>query len=178
MTVNWGDGMPPESHATGLTHAYGYAGLKMVRFSCPNWSKVTTFDIRDDVITVALVNFFRMPALTKYYQHTNQLSGNLPNLSSNLLLQQFYGSGNQYNNYISGSFKTQKYLSVLALGTNLFSVEFVDSVLADLVTSLSISGRVTCTINISGAGNAAPSNPAGLASKATLVAAGWTVTTN
>ncbi len=293
MTVDWGDGTPKENHATGLSHTYLDGSIKAARFTCPNWRKVTTFNINTDVcrktlpsfaactaltdwrgygnqfsgilpsfaactalttwrgygnqfsgtlpsfaacaaltswygysnqfsdilpsfaactaltdwrgntnqFSGILPSFAACTALTQWYGHVNQFSGTLPSFAactalvtwqgySNQFsgtlpsfaactaLTDWYGYINQFSGYEAGGFATQKFLANLNLITNNLPVASIDAILADLVTSLGISGRVACTVNLSGTGNAAPSDPAGLASKATLVAAGWTVTTN
>jgi hypothetical protein len=78
--------------------------------------------------------------------------------------------------YTAGAFSTQKSLTPVNLTNCNLPQAAIDNILADLVTSLSISGRVTCVVSLGGT-NAAPSS-AGYASKSTLVSAGWTVTTN
>lgn len=203
MTVDWGDGSARESHATALSHTYANGSTKAVKFSCPAWSKVTSFDIRTDVCKFALPSVSRLNKLTYWNSMDNQLSGTpssfafctllqycslqinqfvgiLPKVATCTALISFVGFTNQFSNYEAGGFATQKNLMTLHLGTNNLPVAAIDAILADLVTSLGIGGRVTCAVNLSGVGNAAPSNPAGLASKATLVAA-WgagNVTTN
>ena len=51
----------------------------------------------------------------------------------------------------------------------------IDNILADLVTSLSVPSRQAANVDLSGTGNAAPSNSI---NKNILIAAGWTVATN
>ena len=54
----------------------------------------------------------------------------------------------------------------------------INAILADLVTSTGIGGRVGCTVQLEGGTNAAPTGQ-GITDKATLNAIeGWTVTTN
>ena len=53
----------------------------------------------------------------------------------------------------------------------------INTLLHDLVTSLSIEGRVIATVNISGSNMANPTGQ-GLLDLATLQAAGWTINTN
>jgi hypothetical protein len=84
---------------------------------------------------------------------------------------------NTFSAAVAGSFATQKSLSVSDFHNNALTQAAVDQILADFVTSLGISGRVANTVNLTGGTNSTPS-PAGLASKATLVAASWTVTNN
>jgi len=178
MTVDWGDGSARESHATALTHTYADGSTKAVKFSCPDWSKVTSFDVNNDIGRNNLPSFSRLYNLTLWRGYTNQFSGKPPSFAACTLLTLWSGNSNQFSGYEAGSFATQGSLATLSLQINSLPAAAIDAILADLVTSLGIGGRVVCTVNLSGAGNAAPSDPEGLANKATLVAAGWTVTTN
>jgi hypothetical protein len=230
MTVNWGDGTPQESHATALTHTYAAgSGRKLVRFSCPDWTKLTTFDVNVDVCKLTLPSFAACTGLTEIHINENQFSGPIPSFAPCTLLTQFWAHVNQFSGtlpsfaactglqyftissnpalpdlisgilpsfatctgliyfsltsntltgYAVGGFATQRDLNTINLSTNSLPVASIDAILADCVTSLAIPGRVVCTLTLDGVGMAPPSNPAGLANKATLVAAGWTVTTN
>jgi hypothetical protein len=76
----------------------------------------------------------------------------------------------------ASSFSTQAGMTTLDLHSITLLAPAVNQVLADLVVSLTIRGSVKCTVNLSGT-DAAPTGQ-GLTDKATLIAAGWTVTTN
>jgi len=203
MTVNWGDGTAIESHATALTHTYAGVGRKYVKFTCPDWTKLTAFDINTDECRFSLPSFGAFTGLLTFNAHVNLFAGVLPSFSKctvmtycrvrnnsfssdipsfaacTLLTTISFGT-NAFSGYVAGCFATQASLSTLNLGTNSLPVASIDAILADLVTSLGLGGRVVCAVTLDGVGNAAPSNPAGLASKAALVAA-WgagNVTTN
>ena len=106
------------------------------------------------------------------------ISGTLPDFSTCTALTDFSMFGSTLlTGYTSGSFATQKNLAALDLSICGLSQAAVNQVLADCVTSLGISGRVACTLLLNGGSNGAPSG-AGITNKATLIAAGWTVTTN
>ena len=78
---------------------------------------------------------------------------------------------------VAGSFATQKNLASLYFYCNLTAAA-VNQILHDLVQSLSLSGRVACSVNLAQPGNAAPTGQ-GIADKATLNGtAGWSVSTN
>jgi hypothetical protein len=126
-----------------------------------------------------LPSFGTCTSLATFYcgSGSNSFSGTLPSFGTCTSLANFHCNSNSFSGVVSGSFSTQQSLSNLDLSGCALSVSAVDSVLADCVTSLGISGRVACTISLAGGTNAAP-DAAGLANKATLVAAGWTVTTN
>ena len=76
----------------------------------------------------------------------------------------------------ASSFSTQPLMTALNLSGNGLTATAVNQVLADLVVSLGIRGTTKCTVTLGGT-NAAPTGQ-GLLDKATLVAAGWTVTTS
>ena len=178
ITVDWGDGTPTEAHTTGLSHTYAMAGMKKVKFSCADWTKVTTFDVNTDNCLASIPNFSKLSKLVNWRAYANQLSGTIPSFAACTALVDWSASINQLSGYTAGSFATQKSLATLHLYANLLPQASIDAILADLVTSLGISGRVACSVNLAGTGNAVPS-AAGLADKATLAAvSGWVVTTN
>jgi len=72
MTVDWGDGSAPQSHATGLSHTYADGSRKLVRFSCPNWLKLTSFNVNADVCRLSPPSFAMAKALGWLYLHTIQ----------------------------------------------------------------------------------------------------------
>lgn len=295
MTVDWGDGSAPESHASGLSHTYGAgSGRHRAVFTCPDWTKVTFFDVNADVCRLAppdlgpmtnllhvyfynnqftsVVDMSRNTKLVTYqgygngqtgtlpsfnactdlatwqiYDHhfvdasmptfaactklvtwscggttsyngfsgtlpsfntcielvtwkcydnrftgslptfaactklvtflaqSNFFSGTLPNFATCTKLVTFTAYQNNFSGYTAGSFATQKDMTSLRLDTNNLPQAAIDNILADLVVSLGVVGRVACAVDLSGGGNAMPS-AAGLADVATLRAAGWTVT--
>jgi hypothetical protein len=95
------------------------------------------------------------------------------------VVQIFYYTMAAYNPTITASsLSTQKIMTTLTFSDISLTNAQEDQILADLVTSLGISGgRSVCTVNLAGASNAAL-DAAGLASRSTLLAAGWTVTHN
>jgi hypothetical protein len=103
-------------------------------------------------------------------------SGTLPPFAACTSLAYFNCNNNQFSDVVAGSFATQKSMNTAHFGSNALPAAAVNQVLADCVVSLGISGRVVCTVNLAGGTNAAPTGQ-GLTDKATLVAAGWTVTT-
>ena len=171
MTVDWGDGTPIEFHATGLSHVYAAAGTKTVKFTCPDWGKLWLFDVRTDICRLAFPDLAACSGFTWLVIFGNQFSGIFPSCATLTLLQFVYANNNQFSGYVSGSFAIQKNLEILSISVNNLLEASIDAILTDLVTSLAIPGRVVCLVDLSGIGMAPPSNPAGLALKATLVAA-------
>lgn len=206
MTVNWGDGSARESHATALSHTYANGSTKAVKFSCPDWSKVTTFNVNNDVCKGVCPDFSRLNKLTywgayvnqfegtcpsfaacseleTWYGNANKFTGTVPSFASCLKLVTWFGYNNLFSDYQAGGFATQKSLASLQLSTTIspvaeLPITAIDAILADLVTSLGIGGRVTCAVDLSGGANYPPSTPTGQNNVATLAAAGWTVTVN
>ena len=128
-----------------------------------------------------LPSFSTCTSLVNFYCNGNSFSGTLPSFSTctslvNFYCGYYYGETNAFNNVVPGSFATQKSLSTAWFYGNAFPASAVNQVLADCVVSLGISGRVVCTLNLAGGTNASPTGQ-GIVDKATLVAAGWTVTT-
>jgi hypothetical protein len=110
--------------------------------------------------------------LTYFTSDISTFSGTLPMLPS--MLTGFGVTGSLFSGYTSGSLATQK--SLTAFHAQMANVSDVNAALEDAVASLSIPGRVLCTITLAGS-SPAPTG-AGLTAKATLISAGWTVTTN
>ena len=126
-------------------------------------------------------SFANSPNLSTLLLYSNVLTGTMPSFALNTKLTNFQAHGNLLTGYTAGSFATQKSLATLNLGTqalpNQFTRAAVDAILADLVTSLGIVDRVTCTVTASGNSISAPS-AAGEAARTTLISAGWTMNTN
>jgi hypothetical protein len=119
----------------------------------------------------ALPSFAACTELETFWIDTNHFSGTIPDFAPCTKLHNFFSGHNEFTGYTAGGFATQKDMSTLQLDNNNLTEAAVDAILADLVTSLGIPGRIVCNVWLQGAGNSAPSNPAGLADKATLVAA-------
>lgn len=99
----------------------------------------------------------------------------IPSFATCLAITSITLPGCSFTGTQSGSFATQLNLATLNLADNELDQPSVDQVLADLVDSLTLPGRVACTVDLSG--NATPSGT-GLTNKATLNGtAGWSVTT-
>jgi hypothetical protein len=105
-------------------------------------------------------------------------SGTIPDMSKCTKLETFSIQGaapnytNSFTNTIAGSFATQPNLSSLSVRDNLLTELAVDQILLDLVSSLSLPGRVSCYVRLDGT-NSPPSNPLGLSYRQTLLNAGW-----
>jgi hypothetical protein len=100
-------------------------------------------------------------------------TGTLPTLPSGLAVLLLNSS--TFTGYTVGGFATQASLSTSYL--QFANVADVNSALVDAATSLGISGRVVCNPFWIAGSSPAPTG-AGIAAKATLISAGWTVTTN
>lgn len=166
----------------------------------PSFSACTALkliDLRGNLLSGTIPSFSACTALGKFYVEDNNLTGDLPSFNDCTVLKEFlcgdnsfsgafptfaactilelcHGQNSGFTSYTSGCFATQKSLSQIKLHTNSWDQTNVDACLADLVTSLG-GGRVTCTVELNGAGMAAPSS---LTAHNTLEAAGWTVDVN
>ncbi len=106
------------------------------------------------------------------------ITGGIPDVTLCTALTYFSMQGCQYiNSYSEGAFATQKNLATLDLQYMALPATAVNAILHDCVASLSVSGRVPCALTLNEYHNATPTGQ-GLLDKATLIAAGWTVTTN
>jgi len=206
MTIDWGDGSAPESHATGLSHTYAAgSGRHKTTFTCPDWSKLNEFYIQYDLCRLALPPLSQLTGTTILALSRNQFAGNLPSVENCVEMNYFdvgvnYLTGtipdlskmtkltacflwyNPFTGYTVGSFTTQRNLDTIWLDSCGLSRADVDNVLHDLVISRGISGRVACTLKLDyGYPNIAPNDSpsaAGLADMATLVSAGWDIVYN
>jgi hypothetical protein len=105
--------------------------------------------------------------------YASTFTGTLPALPSGLTYLDLHSS--TFTGYTVGGFATQASLSTSYL--QFANVADVNSALVDAATSLGISGRVVCNPFWIAGSSPAPTG-AGIAAKATLISAGWTVTTN
>jgi hypothetical protein len=176
--------IPNFSRLSGLINWTAYANsLSGIIPSFATCTKLANWYAYSNSLTGVIPSFAACVNLLNWQVSYNQLSGIIPSFAACTKLVNWYVHTNQLSGYTVGSFATQKSLATLKLDTNLLPQASIDAILADLVTSLGISGRVACSVNLSSPsaypnGNAIPS-AAGLADKATLAAvSGWVVTTN
>jgi Leucine-rich repeat (LRR) protein len=170
--------IPSLSANTALS--YFDAGGNQLTGSIPSLSAntaLTVFYAHGNQLTGSIPSLSANTALTVFYAGGNQLTGSIPSLSANTALTVFYAGGNQLTGSIPGSFATQQTLANLDISTNALPSSDIDQILADLVVSLSISGRVVCDVELGGGTNGPPTGQ-GITDKATLIAGGWTVVTN
>jgi hypothetical protein len=120
------------------------------------------------------------PTLTNFWCTGCLHTGNIPNLSSNTALAVFRVSGQRGTTKLTGfaGGTVSATLGDFWADSNQLPAAAVDAILAAFVAA----GRVktatnTCTLNLGGTGNAAPTGQ-GITDKATLESRGWTVTTN
>ena len=111
--------------------------------------------------------------LTYLVLNSSTFTGTLPTLPSGLTYLVLYFS--TFTGYTAGGFATQASMSSSYLQFS--KVADVNSALVDVVTSLGILGRVVCNPFWIAGSSPAPTG-AGITAKATLISAGWTVTTN
>jgi hypothetical protein len=120
------------------------------------------------------------PTLTNFWCTGNFHTGNIPNLSSHTVLAVFRVSGQRGTTKLTGfaGGTVSATLGDFWADSNQLPAAAVNAILAAFVAA----GRVktptnTCTIQLGGTGNAAPTGQ-GITDKQTLQARGWTVTTN
>lgn len=149
--------------------------------SIPSLATATTYltNARFDtnLLTGTIPSFAQNTNLLQGRFEGNSLTGTIPSFALNTKITYWRCDYNKITGYTVGGFATQKSLATLNLGNCYLTQAAVDAILADCVISLGIPGRVTCTVSLNGTWNSYPS-AAGLADRATLVAAGWTVNVN
>lgn len=120
------------------------------------------------------------PTLTNFWCSGCLHTGNIPNLSSNTALAILRANGQRGTTKLTGfaGGTVSATLGDFWADSNQLPAAAVNAILAAFVAA----GRVktatnTCTLNLGGTGNAAPTGQ-GITDKATLQSRGWTVTTN
>jgi hypothetical protein len=146
--------------------------------SLPSFNNCTLlqdFRINGNQLTGTFPSFSNCTVLREFMFYDNLFSGTIPDFSGCISLQFILGLRNTFTGYTAGSFATQPNINNLRFDGNNLDQTSVDNILADLVTSLGISGRVSCNVQLEGGTNSAPSS---VTNKNTLISAGWSVTTN
>ncbi len=159
--------------------------VELVSFDCSSNTISGTIGTLD--YNPLLVNFFvllnqltgSIPSLTKntllgsFQAHFNQISGGIPDLSANTVLTTFDVHSNQLTTYAGGTIGP--ILRTFNASSNLLPAAEINKILAAFVAANITTG--TRTLTLGGTGNAAPTGQ-GVTDKATLITAGWTVSTN
>jgi hypothetical protein len=113
-------------------------------------------------------------ALLDFDCHTNSITGVIPSLTANTVLQDFDCHGNGLTDYTASTISSaQVYFDA---SSNVLPASAVNQILADFMASVTLTPR-TGELKLGGTGNAAPTGQ-GLIDKASLITAGWTVSTN
>lgn len=166
--------LPSFAACTALTVFLAHSNL--LSGTLPSFATCTNmhyFQIEDNNFSGALPSFAACTALIKLHAQNNlTLSGTIPDFAPCTVLEELNLANNAFTGYTSGSFATQAVLNTLLLSYNSLPQAAVDAILADLVTSLSLSGRVTCYVDLTGPAMSPPSNHT---NHDILEAAGWTV---
>ena len=139
--------------------------------------KLASFSAALFVSTVTIPSFSACTLLETWGAGGDYVTGTVPDFSPCTLLTSWTLSPHACTDVTAGSFATQKNLASLSFYYGSLTSSAVNKVLADCVASLSLPGRVACTVSLHGHFNAAPTGQ-GITDKATLIAAGWTVTTD
>jgi hypothetical protein len=175
--------LPSFSGCTGLKYffanqVYGLTG------SLPSFADSTgliEFRCDDNTgLTGSLPSFNTCTSLQFLHINVPEFTGTIPTFHNCTNLIEVYipmNVGTGFTGYTSGAFNNQVNLNSLNFYGSSLSQANVDAILADLVTSLGLGGRVTCYVSLDGGSNAHPSG-AGITSHNTLEAAGWTVDIN
>jgi len=142
-------------------------------------TSLSVFYCDNNAFSGTLPSFAACTLLVRLYCYNNAFSGTLPSFAACTNLDRLYCYNNSFSGYESGGFATQAGLSTLDMHDNaIIAAADINQILADLVTSSSLGGRVGCTVKLEGGTNAAPTGQ-GITDKDTLNAIdGWTVTTN
>ena len=120
------------------------------------------------------------PTLTNFWCGGCLHTGNIPNLSSNTSLGVFRANGQRGTTKLTGfaGGTVSATLGDFWANDNQLTAAAVNAILAAFVAAGRVKNSTnTCTLNLGGTGNAAPTGQ-GITDKATLQGRGWTVTTN
>ena len=165
----------PSGTYTGLTTTPTVSGAGSKSLVCippDGMNKLRNIIYSSDSCTGSIPSLTAITALNYFTCSVNQLTGSIPNLTANTALTDFECNYNQLSNYTASTLSTT--LTNFMAQTNNLPQSAIDQILADFVTNLA-SRPGSGTLNISGTGNAAPSNST---NKNLIIAHGWTVTTN
>ena len=200
MTISWGDGTTDVVNGTGAsvttTHSY-VADQHNITADPSSNTALLTFAIYSNQLTGSAPDISSNTALANLYLNSNQFTGSLPSISSNIALLSLYAYSNQFTGLIpdiSSNIKIQNFdvhdnqLTDVAAGFAVPTERSFDfnasnnaltetAVNAILVAFDTANPTAIGTINLSGGTNAAPTG-AGATAAASLIAKGWTVTTN
>jgi hypothetical protein len=116
--------------------------------------------------------------LQNFFATNTGISGTLPTFAAcTALLQFIMNNCPGITTYTNGCFSTQKYMTDLQLNGCSFPAASINAILANLRTSSAISGRVGCSVDLSGSGMSAPTGQ-GITDKTYLNGlSGWSVST-
>jgi hypothetical protein len=144
----------------GVVYLSAYTGLN--EFVC-----------RNNNIT-GIVGIPNLTAVSKINLELNDLTGSIPTLSSNTSLTEFVISFNELTGFDGGSVSST--IDIFEADFNQLTTTAVDNILIAFAQAGNTT-TPTRLLNLGGGSNGAPSG-AGLTSRSTLTAAGWTVITN
>jgi hypothetical protein len=198
LTIDYGDGTI-ETFTGGNNHSYSNTNIKAVKLSSSdgwsglteiylNWShcsgdllnpsnyiNLQTYVCDNNLFTGGIPSFSTATGLLTVHIEYNLLSGVLPSFANCVSMTYFNVGNNSTTGYIRNGFSTQASLSEIYMTANQWPQAEVDAILAEFVTSLSLPGRVACTVGLNGAGMSPPSSST---NHDILEAAGWTVNIN
>lgn len=177
--LSWGDGQftTITSGSTGTwPHTYASAGTYTI--TLPNARGIIGLQLQDaklgalktSQLRQSSLNYFNVTAITASTISSADMSA-----WTGITALNYYSMPSAIT-VTANTLSTQVAMTTLNLSNDALAAAAVNQVLADLVTSISGRGGVKCTTTLNGT-NAAPTGT-GITNKATLVAAGWTVTTN
>ena len=171
--------LPSFSACTSLVlfrcHYNGFTGALPSFATCTGLTEV---DCAMNGFTGTLPSFATCTSLTDFDCNHTSFTGALPSFSACTSLRDFNCRYCSFTGYTSGGFATQKDLAYLRMKNNAISNAVdINTILADLRVSYGLADRVTCTVDLEGGTNAAPTGQ-GITDKNFLNANGWTVTTN
>lgn len=197
----WGDGTSTTITGNGAeqvtTHDYGSAGTRVILFGMWDCAKLLKLDCHGNgltgmfpdvqkfvnlatiwaytnTLTSAPASFSKCTKLVDVFLHYNSITGATPEFSGCTTLNMLNLSHNAFTSYTS-----QLYAPVctsIRFEVNQLPAASVNLLLADV--ALGMAGRLANgTLNVDGAGNAAPTGQ-GLLDKATIEARPWTCATN
>jgi hypothetical protein len=176
LAWKWWNGTITRSNYPNPTFPSGLSVFRV--FSPDGWLGVTGINWTSVVLRGIPWNLaLNCKNLTSFTYYANyDLAFGMPSFAPCTALTSFTIRQTDLNSIPIGCFNTQANLATIHLGTNSLPAAMVNRVLASLVVSLALPGRVTCTVTLNGGTNAAPTGQ-GATDKQTLIDAGWTVTT-
>jgi len=152
----WSGPLPSFSSSVFLDELYLAGNNFTGTFLYTSKTNLRIISLGDNNISL-IDNTSSLPACTSFQMDNNDLSGNIPALSSIMPNVQSLGlANNSYTGYVDGTLNDLLKIRTLDLSGNQLGVTQVDNILFDMVDNWQQANRGGVTVNLTGGNMAAP----------------------